>query len=443
MISSVINSRFRNTYTARQLIKGKSKPFADTLGSELALDLRELQLAKYLYYIPFDLPIKVMSGALNTNLKLTFLQQKDKTSTLLLSGTTAIAHLDVKDTLSSPLLSLKQLDLVIGSADLLSRKFVIKRIAIDSPEIHARVSRQGKINWIEFFRKELTPGKPMAQAVEKSTPAIPVEWALGEAKVSGGALRWLDETHGKPFNASVETLELDLRKLDNKGETAAEFDASWRVIAEEWLKVDTFAVKGGKLDLARHEVRVVDALARGVRGLIRRTPEGKIEWLQTPALRVLEASQTETSAPWKITVNKYVGENIGVRFEDQSVSPVATQTVDGFGFEIENLSTEPGQTVNLAARFKLNRKGEVNLDGTVKPLPLNAGLNLNIKSLELLPLQAYFTEKLNIAVTRGQVTANGNVQLRQEESGRKNDAPVLAGASPGRPQLATSTPWTS
>ncbi|MBL8414258.1 MAG: DUF748 domain-containing protein [Propionivibrio sp.] len=413
-------------------IKGRSKPFADTLESELALDLSDLQLAKYLDYIPFDLPIKVQSGALNTNLKLTFLQQKDKPSTLLVSGTTAIASLDVKDTSGFPLLSLKQLDLVIGSADLLGRKFVIERIAVDSPEIHARVSRQGTINWIEFFRKELKPGKPMAQAVEKSAPAIPVEWSLGEAKVSGGALRWLDESHGKPFNASLEALELDLHKLDSKGETAADFDASWRMIAEEWLKVESHTIKGGKLDLARHEVRVGDALSRGVRVLIRRTAEGKIEWLQTPALRVLEASQTETSAPWKITVDKYVGEDFGVRFEDRAVSPAATQTIDGFGIEMENLSTEPGQTAKLAARFKHNKKGEVSLDGTLKLFPLNADLNLDIKSLELLPLQAYFTEKLNISVTRGQVTMNGNVQVRQEISGKKTDAQVLAGGFTGQ-----------
>ncbi|MFZ4534830.1 DUF748 domain-containing protein [Propionivibrio sp.] len=414
------------------LIKGKSKPFASSLESELALDLSELQIAKYADYIPFDLPIKVLSGALDTNLKLVFHQEKDKPSTLVLSGTTAIKSLDVKDSSGASLLSFKQLDLVIGSADVLSRKFVIDRVAVDSPEIHARVSRQGTINWIEFFRKELEAGKPMAQAVEKVEPAAPLEWSLGEAKVAGGALRWLDESHGKPFNASVEAVELDLRKLDSKGTAPAEFDAAWRVIAEEWLKVDSFAVKGGKLDLAKHEVSVGDAQARGVRALIRRTAEGRIDWLQTPALRVLEASQKDTSAPWKITMAKYVCEDIGVRFEDRAVSPAATHVVSGFACEIENLSTEPGQTAKLAARFKFNNKGEIALDGTVKPFPLDANLNLDIKTLELLPLQPYFAEKLNIDVTRGQLTVNGNVQLRQEESGKKTDPPVLAGGFNGQ-----------
>ena len=82
--------------------------------------------------------------------------------------------------------------------------------------------------------------------------------------------------------------------------------------------------------------------------------------------------------------------------------------------------------------FKLNKKGEIGVDGTLQPIPLNADLNLDIKSLELLPLQAYFTEKLNIAVTRGQVTANGNVQLRQDAAGKKTDAPVLAGGFTGQ-----------
>ena len=136
-----------------------------------------------------------------------------------------------------------------------------------------------------------------------------------------------------------------------------------------------------------------------MRGLIRRNAEGKIEWLQTPALRVLEASQTETSVPWKIMLDKYVGEDIGVRFEDRAVSPLATQTIDGLGFAMENLSTEPGQTAKLAARFKLNQKGEVSLEGTVKPLPLNADLNLDIKSVSYTHLDVYKRQSLSLSLS--------------------------------------------
>ncbi|MBV5331266.1 hypothetical protein JZU69_02410, partial [bacterium] len=70
------------------------------------------------------------------------------------------------------------------------------------------------------------------------------------------------------------------------------------------MKIDAFTVKGGQLNLARREVVISDVLARGVRGLMRRAPDGRIEWIKPPALRVVEVSQKETSVPWKITVDR-------------------------------------------------------------------------------------------------------------------------------------------
>ncbi|WP_301103451.1 DUF748 domain-containing protein [Propionivibrio sp.] len=414
------------------LIKGKSKPFARSLESEVAIDLDDLELAKYLDYVPYKLPIKVLSGTLESTLKLAFHQEKDKPSTLIVSGTAAIKQLNVNDASGAPLLAFKQLDLAIAAADLLGRKFVIDRIAVDSPQISARVSRQGTINWVDLLRNERAAGKPNPPAAKKPEPSAPLEWSLGEVKVVGGVLRWLDESHGRPFKASIEAIEVNLKKLNSQGVTPAEFDLAWRVIADEWLKIDTVSVKGGQLDLSKHEVRLGNVLARGVRSLVRRTPDGKLDWLEPPALRVVEATQKDTSAPWKITLAKYTGDDIGIRFEDRSVSPVATQTIDAFGIEMENLSTEPGQTAKVTARLKLNRKGEISLDGTVSPFPLSANLNLDIKTLELLPLQPYFAEKLNIAVTRGQLTVNGNVQLRQDGAGKKAEAPALAGSFSGQ-----------
>lgn len=415
------------------LVKGRSKPFANSLESEVAIDLDDLQLAQYVDYLPFELPIKVLSGALDSTLKLTFRQEKERPSTLVLAGSAAIKQLAVKDSAGAPLLSFKKLDLAIGSADLLARKFAIDRVAVDSPQIDARVSRQGAINWVEFFSAKLAVAKAKAPVAKKPEP--PIAWSLGEAKVAGGVLRWLDESHGKPFTASVEDIALDLKKLDSKAAAPAEFDVAWRVSAGDWLNVQACSAKGGQIDLAGHEVRIGNVSARGVRGLARRTAEGGIEFLQTPALRVVEASQNETSVPWKITVAKSVGEDVALRFEDQAVAPAATHTVDGLGFEIENLSTEPGQSAKVAARFKFNRQGNVTLGGTLQLFPLAAlaaDLKLEVKTLELLPLQPYFGEKLNIAVTRGQLSAAGNLQLRLEDSAKKPAAPTLTGGFSGQ-----------
>jgi uncharacterized protein involved in outer membrane biogenesis len=423
---------------AELLLKGKSKPFADSLESEFVLELDNLQLAKYLGYLPFPLPIKVASGAVDSDLKLVFRQEKERPATLNLSGTAAVKELAVHEASGDPLLTLKRLDLAVGSAELLSRKFAIDRLSIDSPEIHARVDAQGGINWLALLPKaatgaefaEKSAAKPALKSTEKSTSkAVPKAlassspiWSLGEAKISAGAFRWLDESHGKPFHARVDTFNFDLKKLDGQGATPAEFDVSWRVAADEWLKVESFSAKGGRLDLAKHELSLGEVLAKGVRIMMRRAADGSLDWVKPPSLRAAQTLQqdsqqkTETSSAWKLHVARYAGEDVGLRFEDAAVSPASTQTIEGLGFELENLSSEPGQTIKLATRFKLNRKGQVEVGGTLKLFPLDADLTLDLKTVELLPLQPYFGEKLNIALKRGQLALDGHLKLRQDES---------------------------
>lgn len=414
------------------VIKGRSKPFANSRESELAFDLRDIHLGKYLDYAPMRLPIEVISGALDSDLKLSFGRHENHESALSLSGGVTIRDLMVKDTSGAPLLSLKRLEVLVGTLDPLRQKVVIDRVAVDSPEIHARVSRQGTINWIDFFSREAATREPSATEV-KAKPA-PVDWSLGEAKISGGVVRWLDESHGKPFNASVEGIDLALKKLDGKGAAAAEFEVAWRLQAGEWAKVDAVSVKGGRLDLAGREVAIEQVTARAAKLLLRRAASGGIEFVEPPALRIVKASQKDSSQPWKLTVAKYRAEDLGIRFEDRAVSPAVTHTIEAMSIVADNLSTEPGQTAKVSTRFRLNRKAEVEVGGSVKISPLDTDLKVAIKSLELLPLQPYFTERLNIEVTRGQVTLNGGVQLRQTRPAG-GDADKLSGGFSGQVTL--------
>lgn len=396
------------------IVQGRSKPFAEAMESELALDFRDLQLGKYLDYLPLRLPIQSVSGVLDSDLKLSFRRQAGTPSALALSGSLVINDVEVKDPSGAPLVSLKRLELLVGTLDPLRQQFVIDRVSVDSPEIDARVSRQGTINWIEFFSRELAGRGAAAPETKTPDKSAPPEWSLGELKVTGGVLRWLDESHGKPFNASIEGLDLSVRKLASKGGTPAEFDAAWRLQAEPWIKGNAASVKGGRLDLAQREVVIDEVAGRGGGLLIRRAADGSIDFVQPPALRVVAASQKDTAAPWKLTVGKFHGEDIALRFEDAAVSPAATHTIEGMSVDAENLSTKPGSIAKLTTRFRLNAKGEIEAGGNIQAFPFAADLKVAVKALQLLPLQPYFTEHLNIDVTRGQVALDGAVQLRQE-----------------------------
>lgn len=414
-------------------IKGKSKPFAKSLDSELALDLDGFQLGKYLDYSPLRLPIQVMSGAVDSDLKIAFRQQPDGPATLGLSGSVVLKDLQVKESSDAPLVSIKRLDLTLGAVDLLGRKFGIERVVLDSPVIHVRVGRQGTINWLDLLSATPTAAQSAAPAGSKAEPpAPPLAWSVAEARINGGVLHWLDESAGKSVRASIEGFDLGLRKLDSKSADAAEFDVAWRVNAGDWLKVEAMTIKDGRVNLAKREAQLGDVSVRGTRMLVRRAADGSIDWLKPPTLRVVQSAQNkvteEGATPWKIKLVKYRGDDLGVRFEDKTVSPAAVNVIDGLAVEIDNLSLEPGQTSRVASRFKLNGNGTVEIGGNVKLLPLEADLKLDIKALALLPLQPYFAEKLNVAVTRGQVAFDGDLKLKQGAT----SADGLAGGFSGK-----------
>ena len=291
-------------------VKGKSQPFASISESEVSLDVDGLPLAKFLDYAPFILPIKVDSGALDTRLKFVFRLENGKPSALCLSGTTVIRDLKVDDASRSPLVSLKKLELTIASADLMGRKFVLDRLFLDAPQVHARINRQGRLDWTGLANQLTATEKPSEDGVGKSSPAaaspsLPaIEWSLAHARLAGGVLSLSDESKKPVF-------------------------------------------KGG---------------------------------------------------------------------------------IDGLNLEASDITNRAGQAAKLDARFRLNGKGDFSLGGQVKLFPFETRLKLSAKSVDLLPLQPYFSEILNIAVTRGQLTLDGELQLRQsEQSGAEGISGGFAG----------------
>ncbi len=391
------------------IIQGRSKPFAESQESELSLALRAIRLGDYLDYLPLKLPVSEVAATLEGELTLRFQRHAGGRTALGLSGQLALAEVTVKDSAGAPLLALKRLEVSAETIDPLARKYVIEHVTVDSPEIYARINRRGEINWFEFFRQQLATA---GEAASASQPA-PVEWSLGKATVNGGTLRWLDESHGTPFGASIEQLEFEVGALDSTGNSPARFAAAWQMEAGDWIRGARVAIKGGSLDLAKRAV-VIDEISSQVgKLLVKRSAGGGVEFVPPPQLKLVEASQRNAEAPWKVTIASYRAEAVDVRFEDSAVSPVATQTLAGVAVELGNLSTEPGTTASVKLRGKLNQKGDVEAAGSVRVQPLAIDLKLVGKSLALLPLQPYFTDRLNVELTRGQVTADGSLQLRQ------------------------------
>lgn len=405
-----------NINGAPLVLNGKSRPFDDSLESELVLDLDNLQLAKYLAYSPVDLPIKVLSGALEGDLRFRFLQTKGQPSTLSLGGKMALKDLKVTEAGGAPLIGLKRLEVALRDADLLKLAIGIERVALESPEIDVRIDKQGVVNWLGLL--PASPAAPAEAAPKKVDPNAPTLQLLVDAvAIQDGTVNLLDQSTANEQKGSVRDINIEVNDFDSSGRRLLGFAANWKVDAGDRLQVDQVAIKDGRADLKKREVVVGEIATLGARAKMTRLRDGTLQWFKAPALRAAKAAAKEADAPWLVTIDRARIENQSLQFEDRSFSPAANQTVEIVSLLAENVSTKPESEAKLALRMRVNKKGELAVDGTLKPMLPQGELRLDVRDIELLPMQPYFSEFLNITVTRGQIAAKGTVSLNPAKEG--------------------------
>ncbi|HPP47214.1 MAG TPA: DUF748 domain-containing protein, partial [Accumulibacter sp.] len=322
-VEPVFSARFDE---APVVAKGKSKLFASSLESELALDLNDVQIGRYLNYLPSRLPVVWRSGGLDIDLKLTFRRQNGNPD-LSLAGKTALKEVAISETNAAPLLSFKRLAVDLAAADPLKQSFVIDRLSLESPVVQARASRQGTLNWLDLLQRPGAAVEAKADRPPAAAATVP-RWSLGEVQISDGALHWLDESHAAAFKADVDALNLTLRNLASTASEAAEFSAECRLNAEPWLKLQNVAVKGGRLDLARQTVAIDEIAAKDAQSQLKRAANGTLNFVPLPALRSTGRPAASSARPaWKVNIGKLRAENLALRFDDATVSPAASQLI--------------------------------------------------------------------------------------------------------------------
>jgi uncharacterized protein involved in outer membrane biogenesis len=99
MFSASINGKLFN-------LKGKSKPFADSLETSAEINIIDLNLAQYLPYVPQKLNFKMPSGQLNTSLILSYIQKPKKASAVSIKGRLVLKDLEILSNDEKPILKL-------------------------------------------------------------------------------------------------------------------------------------------------------------------------------------------------------------------------------------------------------------------------------------------------------------------------------------------------
>lgn len=354
-------------------LTGKTRPFGDKIEATLELDTDDLELAKYQEYLPQRLPIKLTSGLLDTRLTATFTQEKGKSPLLQINGDIALKQAAVADARGKPMFNLAGLNIRIASSKLLGKplnaegNLKLSRLAIHS---YAPLAN------LEIGSGNLNAAARFAFALDKGKPALVLDKLTAELNTLS-----LHQTGEKQPFFTLASATLGNTRFD---------------LAKRRLEIGEFTTREGKLNVRRKRDGTIDLARLGG------TPQPK-------------SAGKRGETPWHVSLNKLTVNDYGIRFEDST--PVRPVTLDSAPISLtaENLSTAKGSKAKLSLHAALGKGSSIAADGTLALNPLQTSLKLDIQNIDLVPLQPYFTKKLNVRVSRGAISTQGTLDIALPE----------------------------
>ena len=409
-------------------LTGDSKPFSETRESRLNLDLDHFDLAGLQPYLPDSLPFRLKAGTLDSELKAMFAEAGDGIYSITVTGALHVSGLDLNDDGGQALVGWKRLDVDVETADPLNGKLALGRVGLEGPELNLAVNEGGEFNVFRLLDKmaakpvEKPAGKRVESSDRKPETARPFAWRIGEVVLTDGLVRWNDRSNATPVVGSVRDLQVRVGEVDGKlVEPIDIHEVSYQVDLGERFRVERMAIKGVRVDLPGRHIDIAEVVNRGAQARMLRNKAGAIEWVSSPVLKTIRASDAKAGdeKPWVGTLGKLTIEDLGFRFEDQTTQPVAVQVLEGFGLTAEGLSNAPNHKGKIALKGKINKSGSLGLAGNLQIYPLEAALDIETRAISLVPLEPYLGQFLNVSLTRGQVSNKGTATVKLEESGVK------------------------
>jgi uncharacterized protein involved in outer membrane biogenesis len=380
-------------------LKGKALPYAEPREASLDIDFGDLDLPRFVEYLPFEARFKIPTARFDAHLKATFSQASGKSPTLFLEGTAALKSLAVTALDGAPLISLPQLEVTLGKVDLFGDRIEIGRIAFDKPQIAVVQEANGELNLAQLAPPPAAASAAPAAAAAPAAPAAPADSSaagshpptivIDEISIDGAQVHYEDHTGPAALDGDLDRFGLKV--------AGTEIDLAH-------LKIDVHEVTSDSAALALRQAKGVAAA--------RAAPAAAHNRAAAPA------PAPAASAPATVvSIGKLAISNWSAHIDDRTMAKPVLTDVSAVTAELHDLTTAPGHVFQLGLSAAINKAGKVAVDGKVGMQPLHAELGIDIESFDVLPLQPYFTDKINLLVTRGALNTKGRLTLDQAASG--------------------------
>jgi hypothetical protein len=310
-------------------LDGKTKPFAQSRESEVALKFDRLDVPQWLTYAPAKLPVAVKSGTLSSDLKLSFVMAGDA-PTLRVSGTVDLNGATVTSTAAEPLFAASGVHVAASDLEPLRGALHFDEIRIDRPVVDLVRDREGVFNVEKLAARPAAgapasvaapglaaaPGASATTATSAAAPSVtpassasvttsaspapsaeakstPLDLAIRHLTIADGTIHLDDHVPAQPVSMSLTHVATTLDGFALQDKTPARYTLSTELSGGGTVKAEGAVSVAAKLADTK---LTVDALAlpalqpylgeatraRVLSGTLDTTVNAKVDWAKAP-----------------------------------------------------------------------------------------------------------------------------------------------------------------
>ena len=216
-------------------LEGKSKPFADSHETSFDIQIKELNLPEYLPYLPLKMDLKVLSAVMDTQGKLSFIENKKKEPMLTVSGTVSLKNIIVDDSWNNRLLTLPLFEASLAPSEPLLKRLHLSRISLTSPQIEIRRNEKGALS-VQGLLPETGQEGPAAK--KTAAPSSPFLLDIDELVIAAGKLSFSDLSKGQPFKTDLDSIEAKVGHLSTGKGQKGTYSLAFKTEAKETVKAE-------------------------------------------------------------------------------------------------------------------------------------------------------------------------------------------------------------
>lgn len=241
----------------------------------------------------------------------------------------------------------------------------------------------------------------------------------GTAQLHGLALA---DAAGKPW-LGLEALDVDLEKSSPLQQRwlLAQLDLRGLRLGQDTpdapLRVQALSARQVQADLQAHHIDAEALQGSGIMARMVRSADGTVAWL--PVLgssnSAAGAAPTDKSGrpAWSGMLGRLSLDEVGLRFEDRTLSQVAVQELTHASLSANQLDIHPEREKIFALNATVNQTGQLKASGSLQLQPLAVRLALETQALPVVPMQGYMAPYLNTSISQGQLSNKGTLDILQ------------------------------